>query len=191
VRWLESFSAVEGTGVTGDDAPEIDGIAASATRAPLEAPPGIEAVTTWRYRSVEPRGMSVASPLIALLALWTAVMPRLGLGTVWGWALWTVPIALALAYRLMFLAGPLTAELQVRGTMLLYRARRFGLTVWVRSSDARRTGLDVTELPYTKLLCGGKSRGCASPGRDGPNAAAMAWLSAAIWASAAGVSTEE
>ncbi|MFL5310760.1 MAG: hypothetical protein ACJ79H_09950, partial [Myxococcales bacterium] len=89
-----------------------------------------------------------------------------------------------LAYRLLLLAGPLTAEFEVRGTMLLFRARRFGLTLWISSSDARRTGLYLVELPFSALTCGGKLRGFTSPGAGGPDAAAMAWLSAAIRACA-------
>jgi hypothetical protein len=188
-RWLGSVLSGEGTADPSPGAVDVEATADAALQAPLDAPPGIEAVPgtfpTWRYRGIEPRGRSLGLPLIAVLALWTFAAPRLEVGSYGGWALWTVPVALAVAYRTLLLTGPITVDWQVRGTMLLYRARRFGLTLWMRASDARRTGLYVVELPFAALTCGGKVRGFTSPGAGGPDAAAMAWLSAAIRACAA------
>jgi hypothetical protein len=189
VQWLESLYASDAGPAPSADAGDVDAIAASAARAPLDPPARIEAGTaggfdTWRYRSVEPRGRALGLSLIAVLALCTIAMPSLGIGTLTGWAAWTVPVGLALAYRLLLLTGPLTSEFQVRGTTLIHRRKRFGLTLWMTSSDARRTGLYVAELPFVALRCGDRLRGYANPAAGGPDAAAMAWLSAAIRARA-------
>src|SRR5260370_331764 len=66
------------------------------------------------------------------------------------------------------------------------RRRRSGLTLWLSAGDARMMGLDVTGLPASGIRCGGRVRGITSPQVRGPDAAAVAWVAAAIHATAAG-----
>jgi hypothetical protein len=95
---------------------------------------------------------------------------------------WVIPLDLLLLYR-MLLCGPLTAEWEVRGSMLLFRRKRFGLTLWVWSYETSSIGLYLCELPAIAMQCGGSLVSFNSPGAGGPDVAAMVWLAASIRAS--------
>jgi len=184
VAWLASLAAARGSAVPSPDAPSIDAIVLAAQGAPLDPPPGIRVATAsgqtrWSYRSVEPRGLLLALCLLAALALWTFVLPRAGVSSTAALARFTVPAALAIAYRWL-LAGPVTVEVRARGATLDYRVRRFEITLWRESAAIDEVGLDLVALPFAALRIGGRTRGFASPEAGGPDAAGLAWLVAAL-----------
>jgi hypothetical protein len=189
VRWLKRLAAANGSAAPSPDALDIDEIAALAARDPLDPPPGIQVVRdaawpTYRYRSAEPpRGPKAIGALCLALAtflLWPVFYGNdfsfVGVYT------WVIPLELMLLYR-MLLCGPLTAEWEVRGPMLLFRRKRFGLTLWVWSYETSSIGLYLCELPAIAMQCGGSLVSFNSPGAEGPDVAAMVWLAASIRAS--------
>jgi hypothetical protein len=128
--------------------------------------------------------ISLAIATASLLAA-----PLGGLGTMSSMATFVAIVEAVLLYGIC-LCGPLTAEFQVRGPMLLCRRRRFGLTLWISAGDARRAGIDVTGLPNVAIRCAGRVLGVTGPGVGGPDAGAVAWLAAAIRATATATTTQ-
>ena len=188
VRWIGEVVASPGLSRSRSESPHVEEIAARAARAPLDAPAPIEPVRdrgwpAWRYRAAEPRGVGLAAALLAVLMAWLILFPRLGVFPLAVMATWIVPVSLLLVWSIL-LAGPLTVDLEVRGPMLIFRRRRFGVTLWTSVNDARQAGLDVSQLPFVALRCAGRLRGFTTPAVGGPDVAAMAWLSAAIRSSA-------
>jgi hypothetical protein len=187
-RWLKALTSASGSAPPSDRAADIEAIAGEALRDPFTAPPGIQATQvdgwpTYRYRAGERRArwwlISLAVATASLL-----IAPAGGLGTLSGMATFVAIVEAILLYA-MFLCGPLTAEFQVRGPMLLCRRRRFGLTLWISAGDARRVGLDITGLPNVAIRCAGRVLGVTGPAVGGPDASAVAWLAASIRANAA------
>ena len=126
----------------------------------------------------------MAVTLIALLVTWLVTCPLLGIFSFAKLAAWLIPILLFLVWMIL-LAGPLTVELEVRGPMLIFRRRRFGLTLFVGVNEATEAGLDVSQLPFVALRFPRRRlRGFTTPAIGGPDVVAMAWLSAAIRACA-------
>jgi len=188
VRWIESVWASHGSRSWRPDSVDVEEIASRAARDPLDAPPPLQATLvggwpTYSYRAVEPRGISLAVALIAVLLAWLVSYPLLGIFSLAKLAIGIIPMMLVLAW-LILLAGPLTVELEVRGTMLIFRRRRFGLTLWASLNEASKAGLDISQLPFVALRLGKRLRGFTNPAIGGPDVAAMAWLSAAIRACA-------
>jgi hypothetical protein len=188
VGWLKRLAAANGSAAPSPDALDIDEIAALAASDPLHVPPGIEVVRdaawpTYRYRSVVPRG---SGAILALcLALATFLLMPVFYGDDFSFVgvyTWVIPLELMLLYRLL-LCRPLTAEWQVRGSMLLFRRKRFGLTLSIWSFETSSVGLYLCELPTVALRCAGRLAGFTSPDAGGPDVAAMAWLAASIRAS--------
>jgi hypothetical protein len=187
VRWLKRLAAANGSAAASPDALDIDDIAALAASDPLHAPPGIEVVRdaawpTYRCRSVLPRGKAIL-PLCFSLA--TFLLLPVCNGHDFSFAgvyTWVIPLELMLLYWVL-LCGPLTAEWEVRGPMLLFRRKRFGLTLWIWSYETSSIGLYLCELPAIALQCGGSLVSFNSPDAEGPDVAAMVWLAASIRAS--------
>jgi len=125
----------------------------------------------------------MAASLIAVLLAWLIFCPLLGIFSFAKLAIWIIPIMLFLVWMIL-LAGPLTVELEVRGPMLIFRRRRFGLTLWASVNDATQSGLEISQLPFVALRVKGRLRGFTTPAIGGPDVVAMAWLSAAIRACA-------
>jgi len=183
VTWTDVLRASSGRGAPSANAVDLEEVAAAATRDPLAAPAGRrrhhpqlrrpDMHTILRYR------------WNLMLAALGALQPWLGLAS-WGvTALAVGSIESILLYGIL-LCGPLTVELEVSGTTLIGRRRRFGRTLWRWVRDARTVGLDITGLPASALRCEGRVRGITSPGVGGPDAAAVAWVAAAIRACARG-----
>jgi hypothetical protein len=154
----------------------------------VHVPPGIEVVRdaawpTYRYRSVEPRGRGAVVALCSALATFFVLPVFYGdYFSFVGVALFVTPAELGLLY-LLLRAGPLTAEWQVRGSMLVFRRKRFGLTLSIWSFETSSVGLYLCELPTVALRCAGRLAGFTSPDAGGPDVAAMVWLAARIRAS--------
>jgi hypothetical protein len=125
----------------------------------------------------------MAVSLIAVLLIWLVVYPVLGIFFFAKLAIWIIPIVLCLAWMIL-LAGPLTVELEVRGPMLIFRRRRFGVTLWASVCEASKAGLEISQLPFVALRFERRLRGFTTPAIGGPDVVAMAWLSAAIRACA-------
>lgn len=189
VTWTDALRASSGRAAPSANAVDLEEVAAAATRDPLAAPAGIEAHpidagAVFRYRGAVPL-LRVWLAAFALAGLSPLVLPWLGLAS-WGvTALAVGSIESILLYGIL-LCGPLTVELEVSGTTLIGRRRRFGRTLWRWVRDARTVGLDITGLPASALRCEGRVRGITSPDVGGPDAAAVAWVAAAIRACARG-----
>jgi hypothetical protein len=188
VRWIERVWASDGSSAPSPGAIDVEEIAARAARDPSDAPSSLHATLrdgwpTYAYRAVEPRGIALAASLIATFLIWLVLYPVLGTFSVAKLAAWILPVVLVLGW-LIVLAGPLTVEVEVRGPMVIFRRRRFGLALWASVSDARQAGLEISQLPFVALRFGRRLRGFTTPDIGGPDVAAMAWLSAAIRACA-------
>ncbi len=188
VRWIEDVWASDGSSASHPDSVDVEEVASRAARAPLDAPHPVQARLvggwpTYSYPAVEPRGVGLAASLIAVLVTWLILYPLLGIFSFAKLAIWILPVVLLLVWMIL-LAGPLTVELEVRGPMLIFRRRRFGLTLWVSVNDASQAGLEISQLPFVALRVKGRLRGFTTPAIGGPDVVAMAWLSAAIRACA-------
>ena len=188
VRWIEDVWASHGSSASHPDSVDVEEVASRAARAPLDAPHPVQARLvggwpTYSYPAVEPRGVGLAASLIAVLVTWLVLYPLLGIFSFAKLAIWILPVVLLLVWMIL-LAGPLTVELEVRGPMLIFRRRRFGLTLWVSVNDASQAGLEISQLPFVALRVKGRLRGFTTPVIGGPDVVAMAWLSAAIRACA-------
>jgi hypothetical protein len=189
VYWLKSVLTSDGSCAWHPDSFDVEAIASQAAADPLDAPPPLQARLvggwpTYSYQAVEPRGVGMAVALIALLVTWLVACPLLGIFSFAKLAVWLIPIVLFLVWMIL-LAGPLTVELEVRASMLIFRRRRFGLTLFVGINEASQAGLDISQLPFVALRFPGRRlRGFTTPAIGGPDVVAMAWLSAAIRACA-------
>ena len=188
VHWLKSVLTSDGSSAWHPDSFDVEAIASQAAADPLDVPPTLQARLvggwpTYSYQAVEPRGVGMAVTLIALLVTWLVAYPLLGIFSFAKLAVWLIPIMLILVWMIL-LAGPLTVELEVRGPMLIFRRRRFGLTLWVSVNDASQAGLEISQLPFVALRVKGRLRGFTTPAIGGPDVVAMTWLSAAIRACA-------
>jgi hypothetical protein len=188
VRWIESVWASHGSCAWRPDSVDVKEIASQAARDALGAPLPLQATLvggwpTYSYRAVEPRGISLAASIITVLLAWLVSYPLLGIFSFAKLAIGIIPMVLFLGW-LILLAGPLTVELEVRATMLIFRRRRFGLTLWASLNDAGKAGLEISQLPFVALRFGRRLRGFTTPAIGGPDVVAMAWLSAAIRACA-------
>jgi hypothetical protein len=188
VRWIEDVWASHGSSASHPDSVDVEEVASRAARDPLDAPAPLQARLvggwpTYSYQAVEPRGIGLAASLIAVLLTWLILYPVLGIFSFAKLAIWILPVVLLLVWMIL-LAGPLTVEFEVRGPMLIFRRRRFGLTLWVSVNDASQAGLEISQLPFVALRVKGRLRGFTTPAIGGPDVVAMAWLSAAIRACA-------
>jgi hypothetical protein len=193
IAWFEALLSASGSGSPSEGALDIEEIAAAASRDPFSPLPGIEAAIvdgwpTYRYRAGETRArwwlISIAIATASLL-----IGPTAGLGTMAGMATFVAIVEAGLLYGIL-LCGPVTAEFQVRGPMLVCRRRRFGLTLWISARDARRAGVDLTGLPNVAIRCAGRVLAVTGPSVGGPDAGAVAWLAAAIRATATASTTQ-
>jgi len=189
LQWLKDVLMADGMCASHPDSLDVEEIASRAAVDPLDAPPPLQARLvggwpTYSYQAVEPRGVGMALTLIALLVTWLVACPLLGIFSFPKLAVWLIPIILFFVW-MIFLAGPLTVELEVRGPMLIFRRRRFGLTIFVGINEASEAGLDISQLPFVALRFPRRRlRGFTTPAIGGPDVVTMAWLSAAIRASA-------
>ena len=190
VRWIEDVWGSYGSTAPSPDAVDVEDVASRAVQDPLDAPPPIQArlvrgSPTYSYPATEPRGKGLAASLIAVNLTWLVLYPALNIFPFAKLAPWIIGIVLLLVWGIL-LHGPLTVELEVRGPMLIFRRRRFGLTLWTSINDGTQSGLEISQLPFVALRVKGRLRGFTTPAIGGPDAVAMAWLSAAIRAAARG-----
>ncbi len=188
VAWTKAVHDASGSAERSPDAIDLEKVAAAAARHPFDGPAGIEAVqiddtVVFRYRGGVPllRAWLIAFAIATLSPL---ILPVLRLAS---WSMMGLVVGIVESVLLygVLLCGPLIVEFEVSGATLVYRRRRFGLTLWISAGDARMMGLDVTGLPSSGIRCGGRVRGITSPDVRGPDAAAVAWVAAAIHATAA------
>lgn len=188
VAWTQAVHDASGSAERSPDAIDLEKVAAAAARHPFDVPAGVEAeqiddTVVFRYRGGVPllRAWLIAFAIATLSPL---ILPVLRLAS---WSMMGLVVGIVESVLLygVLLCGPLIVEFEVSGATLVYRRRRFGLTLWISAGDARMTGLDVTGLPSSGIRCGGRVRGITSPDVRGPDAAAVAWVAAAIHATAA------